>query len=72
MSRRIVSHAPSAWRRRTLLGVWVLCSIGVLARAGQVQIVQSDLWLAKAEDQHRETVAIAAPRGGIFGRQTGL
>ncbi len=68
MSRRVERPVRVAWRRRTLLGVWVLCALAVLARAGQVQVMQSDLWLAKAEDQHRETVALPAARGGIFDR----
>lgn len=68
MSRRVRHDARPAWRRRALLGVWMLCAAAILTRAGQVQVVQSELWLAKAEDQHRETVELPAPRGGIFDR----
>lgn len=63
-----VREMRSPWRRRFLLTVWVMLAAGLMTRAGQVQVVQADMWLAKAEGQHRQTVELPAPRGGIFDR----
>jgi cell division protein FtsI (penicillin-binding protein 3) len=57
-----------ALRRQALLAAWLLASAGLLGRAVQVQMFESDVWRAQAEDQQREANAIPAPRGTIFDR----
>lgn len=68
MGRRGVRN-PVALRRRVLLGVWLIAGVGVLARAGQVQLVQGDRWQDVAERQQRAAQEIPAPRGRILDRE---
>ncbi len=56
------------FRRRLLLGFWLLCVVGILARAAELQIVQGSEWRAEAERQHRTTDEIPAARGAILDR----
>jgi len=60
---------PLRHRRRVLLGVWLLCGVGVLVRAGQVQIVQGGAWAAIADRQQRGAQEMPAPRGRILDRE---
>jgi cell division protein FtsI (penicillin-binding protein 3) len=60
---------PLRHRRRALLAVWLLCGIGVLVRAGHVQIVQGGTWAAIADRQQRAAEEIPAPRGRILDRE---
>ena len=57
-----------AFRRRILLGCWLLACLALLARAVQVQVVQGEVWQEAAERQHRRSVEIPAPRGPILDR----
>lgn len=61
-------HAPGPWRRRLLLLGWLVALGVVIARAGQVQVVQAAEWKRMAEAQHRTDVAVAAPRGALLDR----
>lgn len=60
---------PLRFRRRALLGVWLLSGAAVLARAGQVQLVQGAEWRAAALAQQRTAQAMPAPRGRILDRE---
>lgn len=63
------SRDPLRFRRRILLGVWLLSGAAILARAGQVQIVQGEAWREAALAQHRTARDIPAPRGRILDRE---
>ena len=69
MARRKKPADPLRYRRRVLLGVWLLCGVGVLVRAGQVQILQGGTWAAIADRQQRAAQEIPAPRGRILDRE---
>ncbi|MDT8340505.1 MAG: penicillin-binding transpeptidase domain-containing protein [Longimicrobiales bacterium] len=60
---------PLRFRRRALLGVWLLCGAAVVARAAQVQLVQGDAWAQAALAQQRTSIEIPAPRGRILDRE---
>jgi cell division protein FtsI (penicillin-binding protein 3) len=57
-----------AWRRKFLLGGWLLACAVLVARAVELQVVEAAEWRARAEGQHRMTSEIAAPRGAILDR----
>lgn len=65
------SRKKFAFRRRVLLAGWILAGLGLLARAGQVQVVEGETWRELAEKQHRRSLEIAAPRGSILDRDGG-
>lgn len=69
MGRRGAPSDPLRHRRRALLGVWLLCGAGVVARAAQVQLVQGHHWRAVAATQQRAAEEIPAPRGRILDRE---
>lgn len=56
------------WRRRFLLAAWLLAGAGLLGRAVQVQVVQGPVWERVAERQHRRSLEVPAPRGGVLDR----
>lgn len=60
---------PLRFRRRILLGVWLLSGAAVLARAGQVQVVQGSAWEEVALGQQRTAREIPASRGRILDRE---
>lgn len=60
---------PTRLRRRVLLGVWLLSAGAVLARAGQIQVVQGAEWKEVALGQQRTAQAIPAARGRILDRE---
>jgi cell division protein FtsI (penicillin-binding protein 3) len=62
------SLSPSPWRRRLLLAGWLLALVGIVARAGQIQLAQASEWRQVAEGQHRTDVVVAAPRGTVLDR----
>ena len=67
MSRaRAMTDRPHPWRRGVVLWGWLLCVGLVIARAGQIQVVQGDRWKAKANDQHTDLEEVAAPRGQLL------
>jgi cell division protein FtsI (penicillin-binding protein 3) len=55
-------------RRRVLLAVWLLGAAAVLARAGQLQVLQGAEWREAALQQHRRSSEVAASRGTILDR----
>lgn len=55
-------------RRRILLGAWILAALALLARAVQVQIVESPEWRERARMQQQMASAVPAPRGTIYDR----
>lgn len=61
-------RSPIALRRGLLLGFFMVFGVVILARAGQLQLVEHERWLAAAEEQHRERVELPARRGAIFDR----
>ena len=42
--RRHDAMDPYAWRRRAILAAWLIGAVAVIARAGQIQIVQASTW----------------------------
>jgi cell division protein FtsI (penicillin-binding protein 3) len=56
------------WRRRLVLGGWLIAAAAICVRAGQIQIVEGAEWRAVAEAQHRTDVIVAATRGSILDR----
>ena len=61
-------HRPHAWRRKALLGFWLLAAGVICARAIQVQAVQSGEWSALAEAQHQSDQRVVAARGSVLDR----
>ena len=57
-----------AFRRRVLLTVWLLSGSVVVARASQIQVAQASIWRQQADQQHRASVEVAAPRGSVVDR----
>lgn len=55
-------------RRRLLLLAFALAGVAVLARAFQLQALESDRWTAAAEEQQRERLPLPARRGTIYDR----
>lgn len=55
-------------RRRILLTAWLLAMLGLVARAGVVQVAQGPLWQEVALSQHRQTLEVPGPRGTILDR----
>lgn len=55
-------------RCRVLLGCWIAAAALLVGRSAQLQLVEASEWRAKAEDQHRVSTEIAAPRGAIVDR----
>jgi cell division protein FtsI (penicillin-binding protein 3) len=68
MTRSAHSEHRGVWRRRVLLGAWLVGTIAVCVRAGQVQVLEGADWKALAESQHTTDKEIAAPRGDIQDR----
>ncbi|MSR23333.1 MAG: hypothetical protein EXR92_07315 [Gemmatimonadetes bacterium] len=60
--------APPSFRRRLLLGIWLLVGTGLIVRAVQIQVVQGAHWSAQADQQHRTSSEVAAGRGAILDR----
>ncbi|MDT8367826.1 MAG: penicillin-binding transpeptidase domain-containing protein [Longimicrobiales bacterium] len=55
-------------RRRILLGAWLLAALTLLARAVEVQVVESSEWRERARMQQQMASAVPAPRGTIYDR----
>jgi cell division protein FtsI (penicillin-binding protein 3) len=55
-------------RRQVLLGIWLLAGAAVIARAGQVQVLDAEHWREEAEAQHQTTREVPATRGRILDR----
>ncbi len=68
MTRPSNSPVRHRFRRRFLLAAWLFVSLIILARAARVQVVQRSHWQEIAQDQHEETIEVAAPRGTILDR----
>lgn len=59
---------PRAWRRRLLLGAWLLAGLGICARAAQIQVVQGAEWRSLAQSQHTTARDVSAARGAVLDR----
>lgn len=55
-------------RRQILLGVWLLAAVAIVARAGQIQVLEGDHWRTQAAGQQRTTTVLPAARGTIYDR----
>jgi cell division protein FtsI (penicillin-binding protein 3) len=55
-------------RRGVLLAALLLAAGSVAVRAFQLEIVEGDAWLARAENQHSKQLPLPAPRGTIYDR----
>lgn len=56
------------FRRRVLVGLWVLLGLGYVARAGQLQIAEAEDWRQVAHEQAAAREEVPAQRGGLFDR----
>ena len=68
MSRQEHPLYPHPWRRRLVLGTWLLLATAICARAAQIQVVQAPHWRGLAEGQHRKDLVVPAARGAILDR----
>ena len=66
--RRKQAGSRVAFRRRVLLTLWLLAGGVVVGRASQIQVAQGSLWSQQADQQHRTSVEVAAPRGSVLDR----
>jgi cell division protein FtsI (penicillin-binding protein 3) len=55
-------------RHRMLLVVWLLAVTAIVARAGQLQVLQAEHWSQVAQEQQWTTRELPAPRGTIVDR----
>lgn len=70
MTRRPSTEArPHPWRRRLVLSGWLVCSLAISLRAGQIQVLQAAQWRGIASGQQQEDQVVAAPRGTILDRE---
>lgn len=60
--------APAPWRRRLILGGWLVAGALIIGRSFQVQVLDAGEWRARAERQHLDSREIPAPRGAILDR----
>ena len=67
-ARASQSDRSIAFRRRLLLGCWILAGGGLLARAVELQVAQGTKWQQEADEQHRMQSEMAAERGAILDR----
>lgn len=68
MTSRATPPVRHAFRRRLLLGAWLLCGLVIVARAVMVQVIQGPYWERIAAAQQRETLEVPASRGSILDR----
>jgi cell division protein FtsI (penicillin-binding protein 3) len=68
LSPQAAAQAATVRRRRLLLGGVLLGAIGLSARAVKLQVVDADVWQARADEQHEAQSTIPAPRGTIYDR----
>ena len=66
--QRQQARSKVVFRRRVLLTLWLAAGGVVIGRASQIQIAQGTTWSQQAEQQHRTSVEVAAPRGSVFDR----
>ena len=66
--RRKQAGSRVTFRRRVLLTVWLLSGGVIVGRASQIQVAQGAIWRQQAEQQHRTSVEVAAPRGSVLDR----
>ncbi len=64
--RRDDAVHPCAWRRRAILAAWLIGAVAVIARAGQIQIVQASMWEGIAVRQQEGGATLPAPRGTVL------
>ena len=64
--RRHDAMDPYAWRRRAILAAWLIGAVAVIARAGQIQIVQASTWEDIAVRQQEGAATLPAPRGTVL------
>jgi cell division protein FtsI (penicillin-binding protein 3) len=62
------SPARHAWRRRILLGGWLLACSLIVVRSASVQILQGSFWAERALAQHEKNMEVPARRGSILDR----
>ncbi len=67
-ARASQSDRSLAFRRRLLLGCWILAGGGLLARAVELQVAQGTKWQQEADEQHRMQSEMGAERGEILDR----
>ncbi len=68
MSRAPRSLRGTTFRRRLLLGGWLVALAVLVARSGELQVLEADGWRSAALAQHRESRAVPAARGAILDR----
>jgi cell division protein FtsI (penicillin-binding protein 3) len=56
------------FRGRLLMALWVFSLLGLLVRAGDLQLAQAETWRAEADRQHHGTGSVPAARGSILDR----
>jgi cell division protein FtsI (penicillin-binding protein 3) len=67
--RRKSAYAPKLhWRRRLLLGCWIVAGLVLVGRAAQLQLMEAPAWREMAAAQHRRSAEVPAPRGAILDR----
>ena len=67
--------APKRWhpkRSTCIMAVITFAFVGLIARAGWVQIVEHDFHVAQGEKRHRQMLSLQAKRGPIVDRQGAL
>ncbi len=68
MTQSPPSQLRFSWRRRLLLGGWLLGGLIIVGRSASVQILEGALWTELAAGQHERALKVPASRGTILDR----
>ena len=66
---KIVRRVSYDWRRRLVLGLFLLAGLGLVGRAVQLQYAEQEFLTAQGESRQLRTVPIPASRGMLLDRQ---
>lgn len=66
---KVARRVSYDWRRRLVLGLFLLAGVGLVGRAVQLQYVQHESWAEEGEKRQLRTVPIPASRGMLLDRR---
>lgn len=69
MTRSSSSQLRFSWRRRLLLGCWLLGGLVIVGRSASIQVLEGAVWTEAAAGQHRKALEVPASRGTILDRR---
>lgn len=67
-SSPLLASATPLWRSKALVAFWALCFLGLIGRAGYIQLVKPDFYMEEGAKRFVRTVKLPAIRGQILDR----